>query len=403
MALLDAWKHRNFRLFYVGQAASLLGDFAFFVALAWHVLALGGGAEALGLVLTAYMGAQVAFLLVGGVVVDRFPRRAVIVTMDLVQLALCAAMALLAWQGALGTALLVVLAVLFGAATAISMPALTAFVPETVPSAQLPSANSLYQGTRTVAMLAGPALGGFLVAAGGPAWAFAFDAASFAASGVLLALARGLPRTPSAGGSPLREAWEGARYVASIPWVWIAIVLFAVMNVAEAGPRNVGMPLLVADELHLGPEALGFVSSAMALGALGATLALGALAIDKGRGIVAYAGVVLGGIAFVLTALAPSYAWVLAASVLRGVSFATFGFLWEVSLQQRVEPSMRGRVASLDMLGSFALIPLSTAATGALAQAYGARWPFLAGGVIILAGGLVGLLLPRARRFESAA
>src|SRR2546422_10197335 len=160
---------------------------------------------------------------------------------------------------------------LFGAAQAFAMPALGAFLPETVPKADLQAANTLYQGTRTLALIGGPALGALLIALGGPTAALAFDAISFAVSATLLWSARG-------GASTLRprerkpsvivQVREGWRYTARVPWLWITILVFAIVNAAEAGPRGVVLPAFVALDLGGGPTAIGLVLSTMGAGSL---------------------------------------------------------------------------------------------------------------------------------------
>lgn len=399
MALLSALRHRNFRLFFAGQAVSQVGDAVFSLAITAHVVSVSTDASALGLVLGVYLGAQVALLLVGGVVVDRLSRRAVLVASDVAQGALAAALAAATWLDLATVPVLAVFGGLFGAAQAVAMPALAAFVPETVPRESIPSANSLYQGTRQVTMLAGPALGGLLVLAGGVGAAYALNAVSFAASAVLLALARGLPRGERPGTHPLRDVLDGARYVMGMPWVWITVLLFALMNVAESGARSIALPFLVLDDMALGAESLGLTYSAAAVGAVAAYVVFGSRPPGSRAGLVAYAAIAVGGLSVLGLAFAPGLGAVLLLGVVRGASAATFILLWETALHQTVAPAMRGRVASLDLLGSFALLPLAMPLAAWTVDAAGTRATFLAAGVVIVALALVGMLVPKAHTF----
>lgn len=401
--LWDALRHRDFRLFYLGQSVSLVGDMVFYVALSWQVLELGGDATRLGIVLGAYMAAQVALLVVGGVVVDRFRRRNLLLASDVTQGTLVLALAALGFAGLLTFPLLVVFAILFGAAAAVAMPAMSAFVPETVPGHALASANSLYHGTRTVAMVAGPALGGLVIGVAGTAAAFALDAATFAVSIGFLVLTRGAPAPDVAGRTLVGDVREGFRYVLGVPWLWITIALFAVLNVAEAGPRNVSLPVLVADDLALDAGALGLVLSVQAIGGFLALLVVGSRPPSpERRGLVAYGAVVAAGVAFAAWAAAPGVAMLCAFAALKSAAMAVFTVTWETAIGDSVDPRVRGRVLSLDMLGSFVLLPVSMAATGAFTDAYGARLAFAIGGALIVACGLVGVLVPRARSFRKA-
>lgn len=399
--LWDALKHRDFRLFYVGQSVSLVGDMMFYVALSWQVIELGGDATRLGVVIGAYMAAQVALLVVGGVVVDRFRRRNLLLVSDVTQGTLVLALAALGFAGLLTFPILVVFALLFGAAAAVAMPAMSAFVPETVPGHALASANSLYHGTRTVAMVAGPALGGLVIGLAGTSAAFAFDAATFTISIAFLLFTRGAPAPDVAGRTLVGDVKEGFRYVVGVPWLWITILLFAVVNVAEAGPRNVSLPVLVADDLALDAEALGLVLSVQAVGGFLALLVVGSRPPSpERRGLVAYATLGASGLAFAAWAFAPGIATLCAFALVKSAAMAIFSVTWETAIGDSVEAHLRGRVMSLDMLGSFILLPVSMAATGAFTDVYGARLAFAIGGALLVACGLVGLLVPKARVFR---
>lgn len=401
LALLDALRHRDFRLLYVGQSVSFLGDMVFHVAVAWQVIELGGDATTLGIVMGAYMAAQVALLLAGGVIVDRFRRRDLLVLSDAVQGILVAGVAVLAFTGLLTIPILVVFALGFGAAAAVAMPALNAFVPETVPEAALASANGLHHGTRAVGMVVGPALGGVLIDVAGTGVAFAVDAATFAVSLALLAFTRGLPAPSTHGRTLLGDVRDGFRYVLGVPWLWITIVLFAILNVAEAGPRNVALPVLIAGDMGLDASALGLVLSAAAVGSLLAVLVVGNKPPSRAkRGLVAFVSVGVSGLFFALAGFAATLPLLMAAMFLKSAALAPFNLIWETAIGDSVDPQVRGRVVSLDMLGSFAFLPVSMAATGALADAVGARPTLVVGGVVVALCGLVGALLPAARRFE---
>lgn len=400
MALWDALRHRDFRFFYVGQSVSFVGDTMFFLAMSWQVLELGGTAATLGLVTGAYMLAQVALLLLGGVLVDRFPRRSLLLLSDVGQGALAGGLAALAWQGLLTFPLLVGFALGFGAFSAVAMPAMGAFVPETVPAPALPSATSLYQGTRSVAQMVGPLVGGLLVAGPGPAAAFGLNAATFAFAVAMTLFTRGGPPPPRRPWTMTRDVREGVRYVAGQPWLWMTILAFGIINVMEAGPRNVALPVFVSDDLGLGAAAYGLVLAASAAGGLVGFVVVGSLPPLKHRGLVGYAATTLAGALFLLLAFVHSLPALLALSFLRSGLVAVFGIVWETAIGDSVDANVRGRVLSLDMLGSFVLLPVAMAGTGVVAESVGARWTFGVGGAAWCLVGLVGVLVPAAHRFQ---
>src|ERR687895_911037 len=164
----DALTERPFRLLFLGQAVSLLGDGMIGVALAFAVLEETGSASDLGIVLAARTVPLVAFLLVGGVWADRLPRRALMVTTDLVRLAAHGAMAALLIAGEPAVWMLAALAAMAGAASAFFNPAITGMMPAVVSTERLQQANALRGLSEAVGRIAGPALPGGLVVSVGP-------------------------------------------------------------------------------------------------------------------------------------------------------------------------------------------------------------------------------------------
>lgn len=391
-----------FRRYFAGQAISQVGDFVFFVALSWQVLVLTGSAADLGGVYSTYFAAQLILLLAGGVLTDRVSRRTLVVLSDVLQGILVGAVAVLAGTGTLAIGHLYVFGALFGAAQAFAMPALSAFLPETVSPGDLQAANSVYQGTRTLAFIGGPALGALLIALGGTTAPFAFDAISFAVSAALLWSARGssTPRTRERKPPVIFQLREGWRYVARIPWLWTTILLFAIVNAAEAGPRNVVLPPFVALDLGGGATAIGLVFSSMAAGSLVGFFLPNFAPRIRYRGLVAYLGVAIVGLSNALVAFAPSLVGILALSFVHGVAIAVFSLMWQTTMMEQVREDIRGRVFSLDELGSFVLLPFSFILCGILTVLYGPRLVLLAGGLIVMLCAAAGLLYPPAHRFE---
>src|SRR5437588_6615896 len=171
--LLAPLRHRDFRLLWSGMCVSLLGDGIFFVALAWQVYALSNVPTALAVVGIAMTVPTIVLLLIGGVISDRIERRRVMLAADLIRGAAVGAIALLSVSGAMRLWQVVGLAALYGAATAFFDPAFDAIVPEILPEDSLAQANALDQLVRPIALrLAGPALGGVLIAMAGAGLAF---------------------------------------------------------------------------------------------------------------------------------------------------------------------------------------------------------------------------------------
>ena len=188
--LLSPLRHRDFRVLWTGMAVSLVGDGIFIVAMAWEAYSLWNSPYALALVGIGGTIPTVLFLLPGGVVSDRFDRRSVMLWADALRGLAVGALAVLAFASVLRLWELVALVGVYGIGTAFFTPAFDAIVPDLLPADDLAAANALDQFVRPIAFrLAGPAIGGVLVAAG-TGIAFAVDAASFAVSGVAVLLMR---------------------------------------------------------------------------------------------------------------------------------------------------------------------------------------------------------------------
>jgi MFS family permease len=183
---LGALREREFRLLFTGQAISLLGDGMVGVALAFAVLDLTGSVTDLGIVFAARTIPLVVFLLVGGVFADRLPRRAVMLTADVVRLVTQGVIAALLITGHAEIWQLALTQAVYGTATAFFNPASTGLIPSVISAPRLQQANALRALAMAAGNVAGPAIAGILVAAASPGWALAVDSASFAASAFYL-------------------------------------------------------------------------------------------------------------------------------------------------------------------------------------------------------------------------
>ena len=396
--VLRPLRNRTFGLLWAGQTISLIGDFVYIVALPFQVLALGGTAVQIGAVVACSSVTQLLLLLVGGALVDRWPRRRVILASDLTSGSILGLVAALGVVGALRIEYLYIAAAVRGAALAFFSPAMGAIVPELVPSELLAAGNALRGLSRQAALVLGPALGGLLAASVGPAPAIAVDALSFFVSCGLLWAA---PRTTVSSGRAaqpantrrvLDEIRAGLAFTFSLPWLWVTIFGFALINLAINGAIAVAVPLLVQDARIYG-------SLAAALGA-GEGLASVAIAQVRPRRIglpmfvgQAVAGVGLLGVAFSGEQVAVG----LGGAAVLGAGLGTFGVLWLTALQRDVPGHLLARVTSVDWFGALLLGPVGPFVIGAAVQAVGPA-PVIAGaGVATAVLCLAALLVPSIR------
>src|SRR5947209_7236980 len=222
--LLAPLQRRDFLLLWAGMTASLLGDGIYFVAIAWESYQLSNVPTALALVGAAWTLPTVLFLLIGGAVSDRIERRRLMLYATLVEAFVIGLIGALTLAGLLQLWVLLVLVAVYGGAQAFFNPAFDAIVPALVEQKDLPAASALEHSMRPLALqLAGPALGGLLIAVAGTGVAFLVDAGTFlVAGGTLMAMRQRSPRTAVKRSlrAGLDEVAEGFRFVRANPWLW---------------------------------------------------------------------------------------------------------------------------------------------------------------------------------------
>lgn len=398
--VLSPLRHRPFALLWLGRTVSMLGDRVYATALPFVVLGLGGTAAQLSLTFVYFMAPQLVFLLLGGVVVDRFSRRTTMLLADFVRAAIVALLTGLLLTGSLRIGHVYAVSASFGFFSAFFTPAVTSLVPELVPAERLVAANALNSLATELTGIIGPALGGLLVASGVTALALGFDAFSFVVSGLcLLGIGATYGRVrarvePPAGG--LARYWRdlagGFGVVASSQWLWVTIVLFSVGNIFMFGGLTVALPVLVSQELG-GARSYGLILSAMATGSMLAALLLGHIERPPRRGVLAYGGIAVGGVSMVGISIAQNTLQAGLIAAVLGASIIQFELIWQATLQELVPREALGRVVSIDMLGSFALLPIGVLVVGALVEESGPRTALVIGGAAGLALALVGLSL----------
>jgi MFS family permease len=365
---LQVLREREYRQFFLGQAVSLLGDGMVNVALAFAVLDLTGSASALGLVLAARMLPLVGFLLAGGVMADRLPRRTVMIAADLVRVASQGAIAALLIAGVAEVWQLAALSAVTGSATAFFNPASTGLMPAVVSPERLQQANALRGLAMAAGQIAGPALAGILVAGAGAGWALAVDAATFAVSVAFLvrlhvpAMERLVVRSMLA---DLREGWDTFR---SISWLWTFVAAATIGNFVSAASGVLGP--LVAKESLGGATAWALIVSAVGVG----SLAGGVLALHvqpRRPMLMATLPLYLFAAPLAMLALELPAVYIAGVSLLSGAALMISNTVWETTLQRNVPAEALSRVSSYDWFGSLAFQPLGFAIWGPVAELNG--------------------------------
>jgi len=367
----ETLRHRPFRLLFLAQCASFLGDAIFIIAIAFAVIEISGSAAVLGGVLASGSALLVASFLVSGVWADRLPRVRVMVVSDVIRLGTQGTLAVLLLTDRATIPLLVVLYGIYSIAMAFFTPARTGLTPQLLQPHQLVSGNALMATAENVMWMLGWAFGGMLVAFLGVGWAIAIDAATFAVSATLLSAIGPVPAasTDEERAPFLRELADGWRALTSRRWLWATIVYFTLFLLVYEAPMQVLGPLVMEDSYD-GARSWGF-----ALAALGAGAAIGALLTTWSR---VRRPILVSLAAFFLTAITPilmlveaPLAVIIACNLVIGMSFGLFDTIWHSTLQHEIPPEQVSRVSAWDWMGSLAGMPIGFALAGVLAEAIG--------------------------------
>jgi MFS family permease len=391
--------YSGFRWVTAGQAVNLFGNGIAPIALAFAVLDMTGSPGALGLVVGAASVANVAFVLLGGIVADRLRRDHVLVGSVLLSAASQAVAAILVLGHDASVFALAVLSACNGAFAAFARPAYLALAPQTVPAALRRRANSITRVNANTSMVVGASVGGLLAAAAGPGWGLAVDAGTFGLAAACFLPIRWERTTKRAATTILTDLREGWSELVLRPWVWIVAASFCFVNAASSGVTKVLGPALADDTF--GRAAWGLVLAAHTVGlVLGGLIALW---LRPRRPLLAGVACALPMTLPPLGLAAQASAHVMVAAMfLSGIGVEQFNVAWATSLQQEIPPDVLGRVYSYDLLASFVAVPAGQIAIGPVAGAMGVGTT-LAVCALVIAGGIGAMLSTRGvRRLEAS-
>ena len=386
------FRHRNYRLFFGGQAISLVGTWMQQVAQAWLVLTITNDPLWLGIVAAAQFLPVMILGLFAGVLADVLPKRQTLLAVQVVMMVLAALLAALTATGLVQVWMIVLLAILLGCANAVDMPVRQSFAYEMVGPKDVGNAVALNSAMFNGARVVGPAVAGLTIGIFGIAIAFALNAASFVAVIIGLWMMRDtelhgtrlVPRPRS-----VREVFEnlgeGLRYVRDTPVVLLAVTVVGL--VATVGMNfTVLIPPLAAHVLKSDAAGYGFLMTASGLGALGAAIAL----VIGGRPhpVRIAGGAIVLGVASLALSVSTSFPLSLALMIPIGAGGITMAATANATIQLAVPDGLRGRVMSVYTTVFSASIPIGGLAVGAVASATGIPTTVAIGGLLSLAVGL---------------
>ncbi|EMI9090243.1 MULTISPECIES: MFS transporter [Bacillus] len=403
--LLPVKASRHFKFLWIGQLLSTLGSSITMVILPVVVYSLTGSTVVMGMTMAMYMLPNILALPFAGLVVDRIDRVKLMLFTDIIRCILMLLLATLIFMDVLTIPFLYVLVALYGLMEGIFQPAYSAvrakvFVPEI-----RNAANALTQMSNQGIRLIGPALGGLIVSVASAGIGFGLDAVTYLLSFFCLLFLREIKfkkvrPIEKSKVNYKQEFMEGVFVLKSHPWLWVTILVFSFINICYAGIIVVLIPWLFNVHHHFEAYVYGLGMASSGVGAVIAALIFGGRERWHKRGLLAYGGVLISGCALLIM---PFIAWapaLIGLMAIEGFGMMIFGLIWETSLQELVPEEAFGRVASLDMLGSFALLPLGYVVVGWLATVIGGEITIITLAILVLVTIGIALSVPSIRRFD---
>ncbi|GIH17442.1 MFS transporter [Rugosimonospora africana] len=387
-----AYREPGYLRYIGGQAVSTLGDQVWYVALSWSAVRLASPGLA-GVILAVSSVPRLILLLFGGAIVDRYGPRRLMIGSDLVRAAVSLAAAAIALARP-GIALLVVVALVFGIADAVFLPAAGALAPRLLRPDQLTGGAALNTLVARIALTIGAPLGGLLVALGGLSLASAVNAATFIVSVAALSGLR--PReTAAAVREPIgRSLRDGLRYLGRHPLLRALLAVSLLANLGFVGPMNVGLAV-VADRHGWGAGGIGLMLAGFGLGAAASALLMTRLTVRSGP-MMAVCAAVQGAAVFAVV-LAPVPAVAAAVTAVAGITSGPLAVLISSLSQRHTDDAYRGRVSSVQTLANLGITPLAVAVMGAAVGWLGIVPAFGASASLELAAAVICLAVPSLR------
>jgi MFS family permease len=386
---LRALRHRNYRLFFIGQLISLIGTWMQMVAQPWLVYRLTGSSLLLGAIGFASQIPVFLLAFIGGGLADKYNRHRLVIATQIASMILAFVLAFLTLTGTVQIWHLFLLSALLGLVNAVDMPARQAFVVELVTKEDLMNAIALNSSVFNVARVAGPAVAGVLIAYIGEGWCFFGNGVSYiAVIAGLLMMKLGLPRQSLSKGPVLNNILEGFRYVRQSKPIRSVLLLLALTSLAGM-PYTVLMPIFADKILHGGSRGLGILMGAAGLGALASAITLAMRRETHGLGKMMALACGGFGVSLLLFSLSHSF-WISVLVLLPvGYSFMLQLGATNTFLQLMVPDHLRGRVMAVHTTIFMGMAPFGSLLAGFMAEHLGAPAALIFGAVGCIVGSAI--------------
>jgi MFS family permease len=380
---------RNFRLFFVGQLISQVGNWLTLVTQALFVFELTNSGVDLGILSAAQFGPVLILGPWAGLVADRSDKRRLLLTVQVIAMAQSGLLAALAFSGSPPVGLVYVVAAIGGVTVAFDNPARRAFVVEMVADRDVNNAVSLNSALMTSSRVIGPALAGLVIRLFGFGWCFAGDAVSYVAViAALSAMRPGELRRPPVAERGRGQIREGLRYAWGVTALRAPLLMMAVVGTFSYNFQTV-FPVFAKRVLHGTDTTFTLLFSVISVGALAGALATARRTTISVRTVATTAFAY--GAAMAVMAVAPNQPFAFVTGVGLGVCSIAFLTASTAIVQIEAAPRMRGRVLALQAMLFLGSTPIGGPIVGWVSERWGARWAVALGAVAAMAAGAWGM------------
>lgn len=398
LSAFPALRHRNYQLYFSGQLVSLTGTWLQQVALAWLVLQLTNSAFMVGLVAALGTLPVLIFSLIGGVIVDRFSKKKILLFSQFFSMVFAFILGFLTIFNFINVWQIIVLSFISGIINALDMPARQSFVIEMVGKEDLTSAIALNSGIFNAARVVGPAIAGLIIALYGTGTAFLLNGLTYIAVIFALYLIHEKSQLPQIHPHPIDSIKEGLLYSFSHNQIKILLIFVAVVSIFGWSYATI-LPVVTQKVFQQGAAHLGYLYTATGMGALTGTILVSIFSKKKNAISFIIKGNIIFAISIVVFSFITKFSYSLPFLFLAGMGLIMQLATVNSTIQHLVDNNIRGRVMSLYTLMFVGMMPLGSFQVGLIADRFGPQLAIRIGGIVVLLLGII--LYLNKHRFEN--
>ncbi len=397
--LFPALSNNNYQLYFWGQLISLIGTWLQIIAEGWLVFKLTNSAFLVGVIAAAGTLPTLLFSLFGGVLVDKFPKKNILLLTQFGSMILAFTLGILTVLNIINVIQIGILAFLLGVLNAIDIPARQAFVPEIVSRPQLSSAIALNSGIFNAARVIGPGVAGALIALVGIGGAFLVNGVSYIAVIAALLLMKAKDIVYPNDQHPIEAIKQGLKYSFNHPVISTLLIFVGVVSVF-GWSHAIVLPVIAQNTFHTDATGLGYLYMASGAGALLATFVVSLLANKFSPVIFIIGGNTVFSLSLLLFTFTSNFFMALVFLFFSGLGLLTQYAMMNTTVQHTVSDEVRGRVMSIYVLMFLGLAPLGSLQIGWLSEHFGTAFAIRVGAVIVFLFGILVLWRRRCLRMK---